>query len=249
MTRRNKYSSIEGKSVLITGGASGIGLATATRFLEEGARVAIMDLNETALNDAFASNKGLLCIAGDVTNPDNVEKAFRQLDSAYGGIDILIANAGISIRHSILDITFADWKRVVDINLHGVFLSAHAAAKRMMMNKNGVIIMMGSTNGMSAHPYYADYNASKAGVISLARSMALELAPYVRVNAVCPGYVMTPMQMSEYSDEMIQKVNEGIPLKRHAKPEEVASLFAFLSSEEASYITGQHIPIDGGETA
>jgi NAD(P)-dependent dehydrogenase (short-subunit alcohol dehydrogenase family) len=108
---------------------------------------------------------------------------------------------------------------------------------------------MGSTNGFIGHPYYADYNAAKAGVIELTRTMALELAPTVRVNAVCPGYVLTPMQETEYTPEMMQAVNNKIPLKRHAKPSEIAALFAFLASEEAPYITGQAIVIDGGETA
>ncbi|MCK5430788.1 MAG: SDR family oxidoreductase, partial [Anaerolineales bacterium] len=105
------------------------------------------------------------------------------------------------------------------------------------------------TNGLMGYPYYADYNASKAGVIELTRSMALELAPTVRVIAVCPGYVLTPMQEAEYSPEMLEAVNRKIPLGRHATPEEIAALFAFLASDEAPYITGQHIVIDGGETA
>lgn len=109
--------------------------------------------------------------------------------------------------------------------------------------------MTASTNGVVGHPYYADYNASKAGVNLLARTMALELAPTIRVNTICPGYVLTPMQLAEYTPAMLDKVNENIPLKRHALPEEVAGLFAFLASDEAAYITGQQIPIDGGELA
>jgi meso-butanediol dehydrogenase / (S,S)-butanediol dehydrogenase / diacetyl reductase len=109
--------------------------------------------------------------------------------------------------------------------------------------------MTASTNGLTGHPFYADYNASKAGVILLARTMALELAPAVRVNAVCPGYVLTPMQKSEYTDEMLAEVNAGIPLGRHASPEEIASLFAFLASDDGAYFTGAVISVDGGETA
>ena len=120
--------------------------------------------------------------------------------------------------------------------------------KKNVRAKSGVVLLQ-LTNGMEAHPYYADYNASKAGVILLGRTLALEYAPYIRVNSICPGYVLTPMQRAEYTDEMLEQVNEGIPMKRHATPEEVASLFVFLASDEASYITGQHIPIDGGETA
>jgi NAD(P)-dependent dehydrogenase (short-subunit alcohol dehydrogenase family) len=119
----------------------------------------------------------------------------------------------------------------------------------MSAAEKGVIINMGSTNALVGYPFYSDYNASKAGVVELTRSMALELAPAVRVIAVCPGYVLTPMQEAEYTPEMMDAVNSKIPLRRHSKPEEVAALFAFLSSEEAPYITGQTIVIDGGETA
>lgn len=161
----------------------------------------------------------------------------------------MVNNAGISIRHSFLDIESEDWQRVIDINLNGVFYVAQQAAKRMLAAESGVIINMASTNGLLGYPNYADYNASKAGVIELTRSMALELAPFVRVVAVCPGYVLTPMQEAEYTPEMMEAVNSKIPLKRHAATEEVASLFAFLASEEAEYITGHTYVIDGGETA
>ena len=135
------------------------------------------------------------------------------------------------------------------VNLDGVFYVAQAAARRMRAQGAGVIVNMGSTNGIMGYPLYADYNASKAGVIELTRSMALELAPAVRVVAVCPGYVLTPMQEAEYTPEMMAAVNAKIPLGRHARPEEIAALFAFLASDEAPYITGQTIVIDGGEIA
>jgi NAD(P)-dependent dehydrogenase (short-subunit alcohol dehydrogenase family) len=166
-----------------------------------------------------------------------------------GQPDVLINNAGISIRHPFLEITTEDWVNVVNVDLNGVFFVAREAAKRMADGNGGVIINMGSTNGLVGHPFYADYNASKAGVIELTRSMAVELAPRIRVNAVCPGYVLTPMQEAEYTPEMIEAVNAKIPLRRHASPEEVAALFAFLASDEAAYITGQTVVIDGGETA
>jgi NAD(P)-dependent dehydrogenase (short-subunit alcohol dehydrogenase family) len=119
----------------------------------------------------------------------------------------------------------------------------------MIQGEGGSIVNMGSTNALVGYQYYADYNAAKAGVVELTRSMALELAPKVRVNAVCPGYVLTPMQEAEYTAEMMREVNSKIPLGRHARPKEIASLFAFLASDEAQYITGQTIVIDGGETA
>ena len=112
-----------------------------------------------------------------------------------------------------------------------------------------MILVTASTNGIVGHPFYADYNASKAGVIALVRTMALELAPTIRVNAVCPGYVLTPMQEAEYSPEMLAATDAKIPLGRHARPEEIASLYAFLASDEGAYLTGAAIEIDGGETA
>ena len=138
---------------------------------------------------------------------------------------------------------------MLGVNLSGVFHCAQQAARRMVAGDGGVILMTASTNGLTGHPFYADYNASKAGVILLAKTMALELAPKVRVNSVCPGYVLTPMQRAEYSDEMLAEVNAGIPLGRHATPEEIAALYAFLASDEGAYFTGATISIDGGETA
>ncbi len=241
---------LEKKRVLITGGASGIGAATAERFLEEGAKVVVLDSDQIGCERI---KKFLPQLAGviraDVADPDDVARAFGELDEMVGGLDVLINNAGISIRHSMLDITPDEWRQVMDVNLNGVFYVAQQAARRMKAARGGVILNTGSTNAIMGYPYYADYNASKAGVLELTRSMALELAPTVRVNAVCPGYIMTPMQEAEYTPEMIKEVNEKIPLRRHGRPEEVAALFAFLASDEASYITGHTYVIDGGEIA
>jgi meso-butanediol dehydrogenase/(S,S)-butanediol dehydrogenase/diacetyl reductase len=239
-----------GKRVLITGGAGGIGSATAQRFVEEGARVAVIDRDDAAgqrLRQALPSLEVFL--SADVSDLDSVAKAFEQLDRQFSGLDILINNAGISLRHAFMDITPAEWRSVLDINLNGIFYVAQQAARRMLAGGGGVILNMGSTNGLTGYHHYADYNASKAGVIELTRSMALELGPTIRVNAVCPGFILTPMQEAEYTHEMQQAFKVKVPLKRLGSPADVAALFAFLASDEATFITGQHFVIDGGEIA
>ncbi len=241
---------LSGKRVLITGGAGSIGAATAKRFLDERARVVVLDRDEAAchrLEKSLPALDGLL--QADVASPASVARAFEELDARLGGVDILINNAGISIRHSFMDITPDEWRAVMDINLNGIFYVAQQAARRMLASQGGVILNMGSTNGLMGYHYYADYNASKSGVIELTRSMALELAPLVRVNAVCPGFIMTPMQEAEYTTEMRQAFEAKVPLRRLGRPEDVAALFAFLASDEAAFITGQCFVIDGGEIA
>jgi meso-butanediol dehydrogenase / (S,S)-butanediol dehydrogenase / diacetyl reductase len=185
----------------------------------------------------------------DVADLPQVQAAVEDAARLMGGIDVMVNNAGISIRHNFLDITPEEWDRVMAVNLTGVFYVAQTAARHMMQHAGGVILQTASTNGIVGYPYYADYNASKAGVIELTRSMALELAPKIRVCAVAPGYVLTPMQRAEYSDAMLDEVNRKIPLRRHATPEEVAALFAFLASDDAAYLTGHVYTIDGAETA
>ena len=244
------YDDLGGKRVVVTGGASGIGLATARRFVAEKARVAIIDRDQKALDDVTGSGCGIEAgLPADVSLEDDVARAFNSVDDLFGGIDVLVSNAGISIRSPFTDIDYGQWNNVLGVNLGGMFLCAREAARRMKEQGSGVILMTASTNGMEGHPFYTDYNSSKAGVILLGKTMALEFAPEIRVNTVSPGYVLTPMQKAEYSPEMLEKVNENIPMKRHAQPEEVAALFAFLASAQASYITGANIPIDGAETA
>lgn len=241
---------LKDKRVLITGGAGGIGSATAKRFLEEGARVYVLDRDEEACR-RFTKELPALhgYIIADVADPESVRRAFDELDRLANGLDVLINNAGISIRHAFMDITPQEWHNVIDVNLNGVFYVAQQAARRMLASNGGVIINMGSTNGLAGYHYYADYNATKAGVIELSRSMALELAPTIRVNAVCPGFIMTPMQEAEYTMEMRQTFENKVPLRKLGKPDDVAALFAFLASDDSAFITGQYFVIDGGEIA
>src|ERR1017187_6723627 len=248
--RGNSMRGLKDKRVLITGGASGIGAATAARFLEEGAQVCILDRDAKACAAIRHQLPTISeAIIADVTNLTQVEAAFAQAVRAMGAVDVLINNAGISIRHNFLDITPEEWDKVIAVNLTGVFYVAQTAARHMWQRGSGVILQTASTNGIVGQPYYADYNATKAGVIELTKTMALELAPKVRVCAVAPGYVLTPMQRVEYSDEMLEAVNQKIPLRRHAQPEEVAAFFAFLASDDAAYLNGHVYVIDGAEIA
>ena len=269
---------LNGKRVLITGGASGIGAATAARFLEEGARVCVLDRDAAACErirrEFDAAGKSPLlatsarsgapggvdtanffgAIIADVTDLMQVEAAFAEAIRLMDGVDVVVNNAGISIRHKFLEITPEEWERVLAVNLTGVFYVAQTAARHMWEcyseeRGGGVILQTASTNGIMGYPFYADYNATKAGVIELTKSMALELAPRVRVCAVAPGYVLTPMKRAEYTDAMLDEVNRKIPMRRHAKPEEIAGLFAYLASDDAAFVTGQVFTIDGGEIA
>lgn len=237
------------KRVLVTGGAGGIGSATCRRFLGEGARVVALDRDEAGLERLGAELPGIELLRANVTDPADVDRAFTQVEERWGGLDVVINNAGISIRHDFLDITVEEWHQVLDVVLHGVFHVAQRAARGMVARGGGAIVNMGSTNALVGYHHYADYNAGKAGVVELTRSMALELAPAVRVNVVCPGFIMTPMQQAEYTDEMTARYEAKVPLGRLGAPEDVAALFAFLASDDASYITGATFVIDGGEIA
>jgi meso-butanediol dehydrogenase/(S,S)-butanediol dehydrogenase/diacetyl reductase len=244
------YDDLKDKRVLVTGGASGIGLATARRFVNESCRVVVLDRNQEALNQVQSKHPDFAGgICADVSSPDEVETAFRETDHILGGIDILISNAGISVRKPFTEIDYDQWSKVMRVDLDGMFLCAKAAIERMKIQQSGVILFTASTSGFAANPNYADYSAAKAAVINLAKTIAWECAPWLRINSVCPGYVMTPMQKAEYTDEMLDKVNSTIPMGRHGDPDELAAVFAFLASSEASYITGATITADGGERA
>ncbi|WP_411722373.1 SDR family NAD(P)-dependent oxidoreductase [Mycetocola sp.] len=230
--------------VIISGASSGIGRATAERFIAGGATVYNFDLREPT--DSAA---GVMWRQCDVTDDTQVAACVDAVVAGEGRVDVAIANAGISIRRPFLEMKRAEIDKLLSINVVGVINLWQAAGRHMFEAGSGVLLATASTNGTAGYPWYADYNASKAAVLALCKSVALELAPRVRTACVSPGYVMTPMQRLEYSDEMVDAVNAKIPSGRHADPSEIASAFYFLASAEADFITGQQLIVDGGELA
>jgi meso-butanediol dehydrogenase / (S,S)-butanediol dehydrogenase / diacetyl reductase len=241
---------LAGKRVIITGGSTGIGAAVAARFLAEGAKVSVWCRNPENAKSIATELPGLSLVAVvDVTDAPGVDQAFAKSLAALGGLDTLICNAGISIRRNFVDIDRDEFDRVMRVNVHGVFYVSQLAARHMLADvKGGAILMTASTSGVTAYRHYADYNASKGALLAMMRTMAIELAPRIRVNAVNPGYTMTPMQEAEYSPEMLARVNGIIPMGRHARPEEVASLYVYLASDEAAYTSGAVFTLDGAES-
>jgi len=230
--------------VIISGASSGIGRATAERFAAAGDCVYNVDIQPPADDSAT-----ITWLQVDVADWDAVEEAVALVHQLHGRIDIVIANAGISIRHSVLDTSWTQARRVVEVNLLGVFALWQAAARRMVAQGEGVLLATASVNGHRGFPYYADYNATKAGVAALCRTFAMEFSPVLQVACVSPGAVLTPMQLAEYTLEMLAAVESRIPAGRHASPAEIAAAFFYLASPEARFMTGQELVIDGGEIA
>ena len=246
------------KRVLISGGSSGIGLATAQRFLEEGSRVFLAGLDRREVAGALDGLRrsgevsGLAC---DVSLEGDVARMVDAAEGALGGIDVLINNAGTARRDPFLSIAARDWDRILAVNLRGMFLVAQAVSRRMVERGGGVIINMSSTNGLAGEEDYAHYNASKGGVLLLTKTMAVELGSHgIRVNALCPGYIRTPLNEA-ISASMggtgfeTDYASARIPLGRAGQPEEVAAAYAFLASDDASFIHGTGLVIDGGQLA
>ncbi|MFD8689679.1 SDR family NAD(P)-dependent oxidoreductase [Streptomyces sp. NPDC059651] len=230
------------RTVVISGASSGIGAATAERFAAAGDDVYNLDVRPPQ------KAKGpVTWIRTDVADWSAVEAAIAHVHGTRGRLDVVIANAGISIRHRALDITEEDADHVVRVNLLGVLALWRAAARRMAAESGGVLLATGSINGSRGFPHYADYNATKAGVAALCRTFALELSPAIRVNCVSPGAVLTPMQQAEYTPQMLDEVNAQIPSGRHARPAEIAAAHFYLASDEAAFMTGQELIMDGGE--
>ena len=241
------------KGTLITGGTSGIGLATAGRFLEEGARVFIVGNDDAGLASALAGLDGAAAgTVADVSVEADVERFITEAEGALGRIDVLINNAGIARKARFLDTSAEEWDRTIAVNLRGMFLVARGVARRMKeAGRQGAIVNMASTNALDGEEDFAAYNASKGGVLQLTRTMAVELAGRgIRVNCLCPGFIDTPLNRALSDEEGFRRYERTrIPLGRRGTPEEVAAAYAFLASDDATFIHGAALVIDGGQTA
>jgi 3-oxoacyl-[acyl-carrier protein] reductase len=246
---------LSGKGVLIVGGTSGIGLATARRFLDEGSRVFVAGLEETELKDTLGVLQPLGPIegtVGDIGHEAAVDAIVEAAVASLGRIDVLINNAGIAHKAPFLETETEAWDRTIEVNLRGMFLVARAVGRRMAADgAGGAIVNMASTNALGGEERFAAYNASKGGVLQLTRTMAVELgATGIRVNCLCPGFIDTPLNRDLEDEDFVRVYErEHIPLGRRGQPEEVAAAYAFLASDEASFIHGAALVIDGGQTA
>jgi 3-oxoacyl-[acyl-carrier protein] reductase len=227
---------------LITGGNRGIGLAIAEEFLAAGFKTII-----TARNGQLPESlAGATCIAMDVSNEESVAAGFAEIESKFGGVDVLVANAGITKDTLLMRMSETDFQDVINTNLTGVFRTAKAASKGMLKKRAGSMIFIGSVVGLLGSAGQVNYAATKAGLVGMARSLARELGSRnITVNVVAPGFVETDMT-AVLDETRTNEIINAVPLKRFSKPAEIAHVVKFLASEEARYITGAVIPVDGG---
>ncbi|TFE02726.1 3-oxoacyl-[acyl-carrier-protein] reductase [Jeotgalibacillus salarius] len=242
---------LEGKTAIVTGASRGIGRSIAIELAKNGANVVVNysgseeKAKETA-KEVEASGVRALVIRADVSNADDVQAMLKETIGEFGSIDILVNNAGITKDNLLMRMKEEEWDQVMDINLKGVFLTTKAAARPMMKQRKGKIINVSSIVGVMGNAGQANYVASKAGVIGLTKTSAKELAARgINVNAVAPGFIETDMT-DELAEDVQASMKKMIPLDRFGKPEDIAKAVVFLASEDADYITGQTIHIDGG---
>ncbi|MBW1963215.1 MAG: glucose 1-dehydrogenase [Deltaproteobacteria bacterium] len=242
---------LKDKTALITGGGKGIGAATALLFAREGARVGILDINEEHLkgfaSQALKAEVDIKTYKGDVSEKGQTQSIMEQFAKDFGRFDILVNNAGIVMPRPFLEKTVEEWERTLRVNLIGVFLCAQLAAPYMLDQKSGKIINISSIRGIEhcGREAIMDYSAAKIGVISLTKNLAKALAPHINVNCVAPGHTRTEMTAS-LPEEVKRNMIEGAFLKRMAEPADIAKAILFLASEDANFITGQVILVDGG---
>ena len=245
---------LSGKVAWITGAASGIGLACARRFSAEGAAVAGLDLNESTDWQAIENAAGKLFYSADVRDAEAQQQAVAAVLERFGRIDIAVTAAGVAGGGAVHQLSIEEWDRVVDINLKGSFLSCRAVIPSMLEHRSGSIITIASIEGLEGTEGGTCYNASKGGVVQLTRCMAIDYGRRgIRANAICPGFIETPLMKDVLEGETLREFREQIrehhKLGRWGQPEEIAAMALFLASEDASFVTGQAIPVDGGFTS
>jgi len=234
---------------LVTGGASGIGRAVATQLAGLGAKLAIADRNTDGA-EAVVQELGTDCavaLAVDVANPDSVSAMTDAVIDRFGRLDILVHCAGVGIERGFLDTTPEEWQSLIDIDLSGTFYCAQAAARKMVPQSYGRIVTLSSTAGLRGGTGRAAYGAAKAGVVGLTKVMAVELASHgITANALAPGAIETDLVAKMHSDETRRVYRAGIPMDRYGTPDETAFTAVFLASEQAGYVTGHVLGVDGG---
>ena len=241
---------LENKKAIITGAARGIGQAITVKLAEEGADVAICDLDKAWLSETADKVKALgrsaECYSVDVGNSEAVQGVVGQIAKDLGRIDVLVNNAGITKDGYLARMTETDWDKVLEVNLKGCFLFTKAVSRFMMKQRSGAMVNVASIIGLIGNAGQCNYSASKAGMIALTKSVAKELASRsVRANAVAPGFIDTKMT-EQLPEDIKQKMLEAIPLARFGQPEDVANVVAFLASDAAAYVTGQVLTVCGG---
>jgi len=234
------------KRAVVTGAARGIGLATTKRFLAEGWQVIMVDRDGDELTAACKKLKNAIGIKADVSKPDDVNGVFQKIDNEYGRLNALVNNAGVADFGPAEETSFERWRTVMDTNLDGVFLVSQAATKLLKLS-GGSIVNIASISGLRASTLRTAYGTSKAAVIQLTLQQAAELGEFgIRANTVCPGPVRTKLAMAVHTQDIIDAYHDAIPLNRYGNEDEIANAIYFLSSDQASYITGQTLAVDGG---